>query len=368
MRIVLKRQISSVSYSVRMSVFISERRPELLPLLKAVQEAEEKKENSVKYMNKTLFQSFSEKFVINILEELKILDLIDSDYSLSPRGFEALEEETILTPDEGAFEIRTVKDVLLPQVIIDFKRLDPNLDRELKESLDGRTEKKIVLPNHVLKTEGTKLRTLEKRPRLVDIHEINKIGIVNRNSVVNLDILLTYSEGKWKSKVVIQNKEFSFPFPEGYEHKLLVDQLLKIISPNADLKRWRIPQNPSNLQLSEVNSFLKNFDKKSIKLGDLGNFSQVKFYDVSIFPDCQISAILWAKTIFLERKCFLYLVGNQYEIQWKEMLDEFSDLKDFKLDIPKRDELLDELEFGSQKYWFLKAPEDMLLEEVISFD
>ncbi|UJG40388.1 MAG: hypothetical protein K9W45_11170 [Candidatus Heimdallarchaeum aukensis] len=348
-----------------MSVFVSEERPEIIPLLKGVEEAEKKSVETATYFEEKLFPGFSMKFVENILEELRLLGLVDNGHKLTQKGIETIEEEDVTVPDEGTFEIHVVNDVLIPQVIIDIKPLEPNLSSELAIKRKQGKQSKLELPELILKTKGSTFNIFDDKRRKVTIHEIQKVGLKNKNNE-KLDVELAFDEKKWTLKVTFNKEKFDLHLPQWFNQTDVVDKVLTLFSAKADLKQWRLPQDPTKLEKKEITSFNKNFQKDNVKLSSLGKFNIVRLIGVPIFPDSQKSAEKWSKKLFIEKKLSNYMTTKDFETEWRQMIKEYSGKFDkFDLPPPKIMDLLDEITYASQKYWFLQAPLDMNIEEFV---
>ena len=367
MKIRMKKIVPINVYEVNMTVFISEKRPEILPIIQAVREANEKGKPAVKYLSEVLFIGFPLKFSENIFEELRLLELVNENGELTPRGLEALATSNIMEPDKGSFQIKVVNDSLIPNSIIAVDQLDPNARKEIFSSKEKREESKIQIPKYIVSQKGKRFKTLDEVQSLVDIQDIAPRGSIDRRTKEILEYYLYFEGNDWKAEVRFQNKSFSQELPESFDGTELIKSLLFSIHKNVDISTWRVPQKPSSLTTKELLNFSKDFQLKKVEIQNIGIFDILTLRDVSICPEDNKTAKEWAMKIFTETLSN-YLVEIEYLEKWGEIIDQNNELKKFQIEIPSMNEVLSNLDPGSKKYWFLQAPFDLKLNELIIND
>ena len=137
-----------------------------------------------------------------------------------------------------------------------------------------------------------------------------------------------------------------------------------MVSKNANVTLWQIPQNPEKLEINEITSFKKNFVKKNVNLERIGTFDTVAFEKISIIPDSQESAERWTEILFAQ-KISGYLTENEFNDEWKEIVRVNTELEQFNIQVPEIERILKNLTFGTKAFWFIQAPKDLKLEELI---
>ena len=81
----MRRNAVVTSYAVQMTIYEGEDRPEIIPLLEAVEEANQTSRALVDYISEKLFMGLPQTFVRNVIEELRLLGLIKEGEEISGR-------------------------------------------------------------------------------------------------------------------------------------------------------------------------------------------------------------------------------------------------------------------------------------------
>ena len=363
MKIIMRRSIKVVSYAVQMTIFEKEdKRPEILPLLKAVREANEADLNLVGYFQDKIFLDMPETFIYNVIEELRLLELIDSEWILTDRGQESIAKEVVMIPRTGPYRLDVVNDPFIPQIIIQYSPLKTGIKYDLFKINEENGNSITDLPSYLLNTINSTIKTLEDQSQTIVIKKIAGKGTyIPNNRQLNLELHFTEY---WQLYARYRNFRGKIQVPGFFNGDQLIDALLLRLSEQADLTRWRIPQKPDFLNPNELSRFKKEFRIKNYSMNSLGSFSQVILEDVPIFPTDLDSAKDWAIKLFLE-ELSTYVFGARYDNSWEELLHRYPILRELGIIFPKMEELWTIVPFASQKYWFLRAPTDMILEEVI---
>lgn len=359
----MRRSIEVESYAVQMTIFEKEDdRPEILPLLKAVREANEANIDLVSYFQEKIFLDMPKTFVHNVIEELRLLGLIDSEWILTERGQETIAKEIVMIPRTGPYRLDVVNDPFLPQVIIQYSPLKIGIKSDLFRTEEENGNSITKIPSYLLNTVNSTINTLEDQPQTIVIKEIAEKGTyIPNNRQINLELHFTEY---WQLYFRYRNFRGKIQVPGFFNGDQLIDALLLQLSEQADLTQWRIPQKPDLLNQNELSRFKKEFRIKNYEMNDLGSFSQVKLEDVSIFPSDVDSAKDWAIKLFIE-ELSSYVFGKRYANTWEELIHRYPTLREYEFIYPKIEELWSIVPFASQKYWFLRAPTDMRLYEVV---
>ncbi|MFW9996882.1 MAG: hypothetical protein ACFFD4_32875 [Candidatus Odinarchaeota archaeon] len=353
----MTKKIPVLSYTVQMTIFVSDKRPEILPLLEAVAEANEKYQPVQDYLGETLFPGLPPRFVVNVIEELRLLGLIDQG-KLTPMGEETRLKKEVMVPQTGIYEVQVISDPLIPQVFIGYDPLEADLREELSSTKqNGQID---ILPDYILGKQGSRFRTIARDSRTIAIKEIKEKGSLIAGKKRVMEIELTF-DGDWQLKVNYDNFTTTVDIPEFFKGENVIDQLLYCLSPRADLNYWRVPQDPRSLKDMEITRFLKTFRLKDVEITGGGTFQQVTMEEVEIVPDNQESTEEWAQRLFLLHLS-VYVPEKHYGEMWKEMISSHNGFNGFYLLPPHLEELWSRIPFGSQKYWFLRAPADLKLE------
>ncbi|MFX1284742.1 MAG: hypothetical protein ACFFB5_13870 [Promethearchaeota archaeon] len=362
MKITLKRRVEVLSYAVQMTIFEEEDRPEIIPLLRTLSEANETNINVIEYLQNNIFIDLPVAFIKNILIELRLMGLILEDNTLSNRGKQTLEKGEVMVPRTGPYRVDIVDDPLIKQVIIDYNPLNLSLKDDLF-SQDDDSRQTIEIPDFLSNTIDTRVSTIENNSRTIDIKEIQERGS-KLHSKHQLEITLQFLNSYTQLIVNYRNHTRTLELPSNFNENKLIDRLLTSISSEADLTRWRIEQSPESLTITELSRFKKNFNLPSFEIEELGYFSFVTLQDIEIYPDNDQSARQWAIDLFLEELSD-YVINKRYLDLWNDLIYKYPVLGEYEYVIPTLKELWSGVQFGSQKYWFLRAGTDMRLGEVI---
>lgn len=362
MKITLRRSVEVESYEVQMTIFEEEdKRPEIIPLLKAVGEANEEGVDVVEYLQTKIFFDLPQTFIRNVLEELYLMEFIDEEDTLTERGSETIKTKEVMVPRTGPYRVNVVDDPLINQVVLTCDPLKASLRKEIYNSTNesGRV---ITIPSYLKNTIGRRIKTVETETRMIDIKEISERASVGRQ-LGRVDVELQFTN-YWELKIRFRKMTRRIDLPETFNGDLLIDQLLKMISDQADLSGWRIPLNPNSLKISELKRFKKNFSLNNIMIERLGHFSRTIFEDIEIYPENEEAAYQWAKNLFIE-ELSEYMFGNKYRKTWEELFNTYPNFDEYTIPQPTLEDLWNSNPFGSHKYWLLRAGTDMRLEEVI---
>ena len=362
MQITLKCTVKVQTFSVQMTIYEEDKsRSEIIPLLKAIVEAEEEGKIPLTYMKEKLFPELPLTFIKNIMEELRLMGLVENG-ELTERGELTIQSKEVMIPRTGSYRIDVVDDPLFERVIVNYDPLTPNLEKELlsKENNDSRS---VIIPDFILDTIDHKIETIEQITRKIEIKNIQENGYFNEKNYY-LEFSLVYNNNFWDLKVRNKGYSTSIEKPSLINESQIIETLLKKISSKADLNQLRIPVNPENLTVTELVLFKKDYQLNNVSFDQLGEFNSATLKEIEIYPEDDSSATKWAEKLFLERLSS-YIVQHEFEKMWTDLIHEFPILGEFDIHSPSIGQLSQQITFGSAKYWFLKAPRDMELEEVV---
>lgn len=364
MKIILTKEVKVEKYQIKMNLLVEEKYPEIVVWLEVINEANEQKKNVIDYFQEIIFKKSPkpESFIRNILQELKIIDLIDVYFRLTKNGLKTIETGIVYLPQEGIYEIFVIDDSLFPQIIVDYKQLRPSLHDELRSNVNHKMkiQRNIDLPSFLIKLPNQEeimpLRQTEKKSiRVSTISE--KGNKVNIRTVANITLTV---DNTITLTLKYKNQTFKIPKPN-IQEEMVIDECLKQLTPLANLDLWFIPMAYTETNIDERLKFQKSFIIKMINLKELGEFSSCKIENVKIRPISNESAVKWAKDILLN-SINSYIIDSEFVEAWAEIKEreEFSTYELPKLVIT---DIISEINFGSKMYWNLVAPQDLQLQE-----
>jgi hypothetical protein len=252
-------------------------------------------------------------------------------------------------------------------VILEFSELKPNLHNQVKNwnKNEGKNlESNIPIPSYVLKSKNNKIDTLYKKNfKTIVVAEIekkgNKIG-KEREAELSLEI---NSQLKVSLKLKYKNKKHEIPRPK-FDTNKVVEELLSKVDKAANLAQFQIPLTFKDTTKYERKTFFKDFLLKDISLTEIGKFSKINLKSINIFPANFSSAKKWAKELIIDQISTYVLEDELKDIE--DRIIKKNEFNRYKIDLFLRKELLEDISFGTEKYWFLQAPNDLELEKVIS--
>ncbi|MHA1877978.1 MAG: hypothetical protein ACTSUC_16160 [Promethearchaeota archaeon] len=371
MKIVLEKEVMIEKYQVLMDIEVEKDRPEVLAWLKVIKEGNELNNDVILYFQeKIFFESQKPKqFIKNILQELVVLGFLDEKFNLTQKGLTALEEGTVFIPQSGIYELLVINDPLFPQVILDYKEFKPDLHEEKKQWKNNPGSvnyENTTIPSFISKCkEFGPIRPLKNSGEtLIRIFNIKKVGKkekFQKKTKVRMDI----GEMTQISLKIEYNKKFHFLEPPRDIDKIkLVESILRKLPYPVDEDVYSILINFDETTPKERKTFSKNFSLIKETLLNLGKFESIKLIDVPILPSSFDSAKKWAKEL-IKNEINTFLTPNEFDLISKEITHK-EEFAMFNLPDISIDEMLLEASFGSQVFWFLKAPRDLKLEKVIS--
>ena len=117
-------------------------------------------------------------------------------------------------------------------------------------------------------------------------------------------------------------------------------------------------------KLRVLNTFKKDYTIPSGSFSSLGQFRNILVKEVDIFPANGEMAKIWAQKLFIEQLSE-YLTTNRLQSSWKKLIQSHAPLHEYSPRCPSMQELEGLIPVHSRKYWFIHAPQDLKLEEVV---
>jgi len=371
MKASLNKKVKIYKYQVLMSLDVEENHPEVLIWLKGITEAKNSNENVVDYFQEKFFKGSKKpkQFIKNILKELVINGFLDNDYTLTVKGIKTIEEGIVYLPQEGIYEISVINDALFPQVIIEFTELKPSLYHEFsaKSKNVSKIQRNVEIPNFIFKAQNIeKMNTINKNGYKSII--VSKIG--NRGNKITTqketNVKLEIDESFNVTQKIFYINNYHSLNTGAFNGNKIIEELLEKYTTNADLELYRIPVSYDNISLNEKKSFLKDFKFSTIVLHELYVFDSASLEQVSIYPQDNLTAIKWGEDLLIN-SINTYLTSYEMQKIWKDISENFAfNLYQFP-ELTKKN-LLKNINFGSEKYWFLITPEDLQLESALQND
>lgn len=359
----MSRNVIVTSYAVQMTIYEGEDRPEIIPLLEAVEEANQTGRVLVEYISEKLFMDLPQTFVRNVIEELRLLGLV-KEGELTLRGRETLAKREVMVPQTGPYEIATVDDPLIPQVVIDCKPLKPSLPVDLFKKENEENENNLTeIPAYILNTMDTRIKPFVESAKPIDIERISEVGSKKRRKR-NIEFKFVLDRSNAVLRVQYREYTSSLTIPSSTQPDQVIESILKHIDASADLNAYRIPINPEDLEIAELKTFKKDFKIPTVSIPDLGRFQNVQVKDVDIFPANEEMARRWAERLYIE-ELSEYLTTKRLNASWDNLVRTYEPLHMYFPPCPTLRELEALIPAQSRKFWFIRAPQDLKLEEVV---
>ncbi|HUU78724.1 MAG TPA: hypothetical protein VMX55_10285 [candidate division Zixibacteria bacterium] len=354
-----------------MSIEVEEKHPDILVWLKAIKEANDANKNPIDYFQDKLFKGSKKpaQFIRNILNELQINGFLTQNYTVNEKGINALKDGIIFLPQEGIYEISVINDPLFSQVIVDFDELNPDLHAELSSGSKENSyiERNIDLPKFIFKVWNFgKIQTLNTKDRKsIIVSKIvpkgNKVKEVKQTNL-KLEIDDNYN---LRLKLLYKNEFYNLFSPISDPNKI-IEQILIRISKNADLDLHQIPVSYDEISVKERKSFQMDFNISKLVLNELYEFDYGSIEQVAIFPKDRLSATKWVHDLLLNL-INTYITSKELDKIWNDVCKNPA-FNNYDLEKVEKKQLLENILFASEKYWFLMAPEDLNLERGLLYD
>jgi len=368
---ILEKSVKIERYQLRMGLEIEEKHPEIVIWLEVISEAKKADKEVINYFqDKIFFESKKPiQFIKNILNELLINGFVDKNYNITEKGQNTLKNGIVYMPHLDIFEVLVINDPLFPQIIFAFDKLKPSLYLEIQKRFEksknkSSNEKFTELPRFIFNSISfNSISTLTgKVMKSIIISKIEERGIkLETTKSANMKLIID-DEFNVSLNINYKNESYKLDRPI-FDENLVIEEILKNISTKADMNLYRIPVNYVETKSIEIKTFQKDFILDEIKLQNIGFFDKIKILNLGIYPDNITSAESWTKELLLDA-ISTYITNKELKTKWKKVTDELA-FNNYQLTIPTKKSLLENLVFGSEKYWFLIAPEDLQMEKVI---
>lgn len=353
-----------------MSIDIEEKHPEIVVWLEVIKEAKKSENDLLDYFQNKIFAGSKKpkQFIKNILEELRVNGFIENNYDLTEKGNNTLENGIVYMPQIGIYEVSVIQDSIFPQAIIEFSELNPSLHDEIMRRYDKKennnVESIIKLPEFIYQSllMGPITTITNNKTKSIIISKIDERG----NKLVSSEDasfkLIFDEEFNVNLSVDYRNNSHKIDLPK-FDEFIVVEEILKKISDDADINLYRIPVNHNETTIKERKNFLKDFNLSKIQLANLGEFETIKIMQLLIYPKNFDSALTWAKELLIE-EIGTYISKKELKGNWSKITKKIA-FNDYQFQEITKEILLDEIPFGNEKFWFLIAPEDLELEKVM---
>ena len=348
-----------------MNIDVEENHPDILVWLKAIREANESNKNPIDYFQEKLFKGSKKppQFIRNILNELLVNGFLNPNYTLTEKGEKALKDSIIYLPQEGIYEILVINDPLFPQIILDFDELNPDLHAQLsyKSKDNSNAYKTIELPRFIFDAQNIeKIKTINKKSKKsIIVSKIDTKGNrVKEEKQASIKIEIDESFNL-KLNLFYRNEYHNLTSPISDVDKI-IEELLSKISKLSDLDLYRIPVSYDDISSTERRTFQKGFSLSKIVLSELYEFDNATIEQVNIYPKDLPSANRWVQDLLMD-SISTYITAKELEKIWIEVSNNFA-FNNYHLQKIEKKHLLEKVSFGSKKFWFLIAPEDLGLE------
>ncbi len=323
-------------------------------------------ENGGKVEAKDIIDKFFKDRPENLGERLIyrcfIYGLLTEDGRLTEEGKAAIEENKVFLKENGAYNIWTSKDPLIPQILLNLKEIDVF---KMKEGL--KLKELIDVPVWLKKLENHKINLFNKKNEVVKIYEFRELIKEMKNDLnINIHYLISPLENVEANTLIITGDlEKSITNLPPYKY---LDIWLSLLGSQSN--RWDTVNKSFLSYLDEIdeNSRFKFKMSKSFKnpeILDLGMFNDLTVNNIPIRPINNEEANKWALWL-LNQNINRYLDIDTYENLCMEIKN-MKQFRDFYIDLPDQEKMANnflninnnkEVEF-LEKYWFLKTPLDL---------
>ncbi len=356
MIIEMQKEITVDIYAAQLTIFIKEDHPEFIPILQAYAEALEEDTEPVTYIHNTLFESQPQRFVENIILEFKVMGFVE-DGLLTDRGYEVLSNQDVFVPQTGIYTIYTVNDPLFPQIILNIEPYNASVKNEVRNNYDSQYKD---LPDYIHVIKNHKIQSFGRPSQVIDIKEIDRSGkkVKKKQKAV---IYCEFKDGKWEQRLSY-NKVTRHVDANSMLDEETAEHILKTVSPNFDPSDYAMGHSINELNNTEITSFTKDYRLNRITFDMLGTYTNIQVKNIKIKPKTVQDAKEWSIKLFVIKYLNSYLVLPAFQKIWSEMNFENSQLAIYNPDA-SFSEILESpwIRYGSQKYWYLQAPTDVVI-------
>jgi len=352
----LKRKIDVSKYKVILDIGQKQERKDVIALLLIA-----KKYNnqlSTKIVCRDFLFRNHEKMAENILRRCIEYEVIDNDYKITEKGFEAIDDRMIYQYYDGVFYLYVTEDQLIPQRILNYEIVEEaiNFRNEIKGTNDS--EFNLIDTPQWLKEletiEGKVLFNNEKTE--INIRSISdKVEFIEKTELV---VTVNLSE---KSCILRTSGIFNDQRDIEYFPSFMViwSELMGNQIANWDWNDNKL-RISNNLKDSEKSSFKRIINFNNPKINNFGTFDSISL-EVNIKPQTKVIADEWANWLLIHNiNDFIFEdTLNKSKQKTAELFTEFTINFHSHNTIANQMRQRLNLENIPIEYWFVQAPLDI---------
>ena len=356
MNIVLKRKIKVNVYKAILDVGQKQERSDVIALLLIA------KANNNQLSKQIICRDFlfrdHEQMAENVLRRCIDYEVIDNDYKVTKKGFEALEDRMVYQYYDGVFYVYVTTDPLIPQKILNYKIIEENINfgAEIRGS-SGDLSNLIDTPQWLKDLENIEGEILFNDAKT----EITIKAISEKVEFIEEEFLHVSINLSEKSCALIVSDIFNdqrnidhFPDFKEVLNELLGDQI----------SNWNWNENKlevsSNLTDNEKLAFKKKITFNNPKIKKFGTFDSFSI-EVDIKPQTEALANEWANFLLLNN-----INDFLFENTLKEQKQKIAVLfPEYTINFLNRTSIAQLMKVKMQsdeipiEYWFVQAPIDI---------
>jgi hypothetical protein len=362
LEVILTRDVDVQEYRVVMEISKTEKRDDILSVLKLADETREP--ISAETICRKLLADRPTRVGENIIRRLNGLGLL-YNRRLSEKGREALEWGQVFMPQRGSYRIYCTKDPLLPQVLLNLKEEGeiPRWDfaRKKKQEEDSA----VPLPEWLKEIEGNVVQLLGRDSETIRVEEVEGKCLPKGSSGgAPLSISLVLRMSGHNELSLSGRFERRLPPPDiRFE-----DVWMSVLGDRSDDWSKEVAVllcSFDDLSDSDRRTFTINLELKAPLLPVLGKFKRTVIRNVPVAPRHTKDAQQWAEWLLIETLPG-YVSEEEYETHMKQVSASFPR---HQIRLPGQEELAksalgEEWKFGEggpmrKEYWYLRAPIDL---------
>ena len=362
LEVILTRDVDTQEYRVVMEISKTEKRDDILSVLKLVDET--RAPITAETVCKKLLAKRPRRVGENIIRRLTELGLLNNR-RLSEEGREALERGQVFMPERGSYRILCTRDLLLPQVLLDLKEegerppWDPIRKEKQEEDLADSS------PEWLKEIEGSVVQLLGPKGDTIRVGGIEG-KCVPRGSSEGAPLSVSLILRMDGHNELSLSGRFQRRLPPPDMH--LEDAWMNILGNRA--KDWTKKDavllcSFDDLSDSDRRNFTINLELKAPVLPVLGRFKRTVVRNVPVAPLHMNDAQRWAEWLLIETLPG-YVSEKDYERHVKQVSASFPR---HQVRLPNQEELAksvleEEWKYGEggpmrKEYWYLRAPIDL---------
>jgi hypothetical protein len=362
LEVILTRDVDIQEYRVVMEISKTEKRDDILSVLKLVDETGAP--ISAETVCEKLLAKRPRRVGENIIRRLTELGLL-YNRRLSEKGKEALERGQVFMPERGSYRILCARDPLLPQVLLDLREDGVRASWDpLRKEKEG-TEVTAPLPEWIKETEGEVVQLVGRKGETIRVEKVEEMCIpLGAPGGKPLRISLTSTMGGGTQLSL--SERFSRQLPpldltfEDMWSDLLGNRIEDWLDEDSVLYC-----DYDDLSASDRRNFTTNLEIASPELPGLGEFKRTVVRNVPVAPSSLEDAQRWAEWLLIETLSG-YLSESGYEEHVEHTDGHFPW---YSVYFPPRERMAKSVleEWQSQEeeeplkpqYWYLRAPIDL---------